>query len=46
MDVVGKGTHSLRKAIRTWNILANSFFNHLNGKTISREMGPRGMLTT
>jgi hypothetical protein len=46
MDVVEKGMHSLRKAIRTWNILTSSLFNYLNGKTRFREMGPRGVLST
>jgi hypothetical protein len=43
MDVVEKGTHSLRKAIKTWNIPTSSLSNHLNGKTKSKEMGPKGV---
>jgi hypothetical protein len=46
MDVVEKGTHSLIRANKTWNILLNSFSNHLNGKTRSSKMGPRGVFTT
>jgi hypothetical protein len=44
MDAVERGTHSLRKASRSWNIPMSSFFNHVNGKTRSRKMGPRRML--
>jgi hypothetical protein len=32
VDVVEKGTHSLRKANKSWNIPMSSPFNHLNGK--------------
>jgi hypothetical protein len=46
MDVVEKGTYSLIRANKTWNILLNSFFNHLNGKTRSKKMGPRGVFIT
>jgi hypothetical protein len=40
MDVVERRSHSLRRANRLWNIPMNSFSNHMNGKTISRKMGP------
>jgi uncharacterized membrane protein len=41
MDVVEKMTHSLKRANKMWNIILNSIFDHLNGKT----MKPRGVLT-
>jgi hypothetical protein len=44
MDVVEKGTHSLRKINRLWNVPMNSFIDHLNGKTKSKKMGLRGLL--
>jgi hypothetical protein len=44
MDVVRRGTHSLKKANKTWNIPLNSLFNHLNGKT-KFEMGLGGVFT-
>jgi hypothetical protein len=28
-----------------WGILVTSFFDHLNGKTISRKIGPSSVLT-
>ncbi len=45
VDVVERGICSLRKASRSWNIPLSSFFNHLNGKTRSRMMGPIGVFT-
>ncbi len=45
MDVVERGTHSLRRVNRLWNIPMNSLIDHLNGKTKSRKMGLKGMLT-
>jgi len=45
MDVVERGTHSLRRAKKTWNIPLNSFSNHLHGKTRFRKMGLGGVLT-
>jgi hypothetical protein len=39
MDVIERGTYSLRKANNSWDILMNSFFCHLNGKTKSMKMG-------
>ncbi len=44
MDAIKRGTHSLRKANKSWNIPMNSLVNHLHGKTKSRKMGPRGVL--
>jgi hypothetical protein len=44
MDVVERGTHSLRRVNRLWNIPMNSLIDHLNGKTKSRKMGLKGML--
>jgi hypothetical protein len=45
MDVVERGTHSLRKASKSWNIPMNSIVDQLNGKTKSKKMGPKGVLT-
>ncbi len=45
MDVIEKRTHSLTRANKSWNIPMNSFFYHLNGKTKSKKMAPRGVLT-
>jgi hypothetical protein len=45
MDVVENGTISLRKASKQWNISLTSFFNHLYGKTRTRELGPIVILT-
>ncbi len=45
MDVVERGTHSLRRANKSWNTPMNSIIDHLNGKTIFRKMGPKGVLT-
>jgi hypothetical protein len=45
MDVVERGTHSLRRANKSWNIPMNSTTDHLNGKTRSRKLGPKGVLT-
>jgi hypothetical protein len=44
MDAIENGTFSLCKASRAWNIPMSSISNHLNGKTISRKMVPRGVL--
>jgi hypothetical protein len=44
MDIVERGTHSLRKVSKSWNIPMSSIVDHLNGKTIFRKMGPRGVL--
>jgi hypothetical protein len=41
MDVVERGTHSLRKVNKSWDIPMNSITNHLNGKTIFRKMGQK-----
>jgi len=45
INVVEKGTYSLRKARRSWNIPLNSLSNYLNNKTRSMKMEPRGVLT-
>jgi hypothetical protein len=45
MDVIENGTHSMKRASKSWNIPMNSFTNHLNGKTKSKKMGPRGVFT-
>jgi hypothetical protein len=42
-DVIERRTDSLIKANKIWNLILNSFSNHLNGKTGSRKMGPRGV---
>jgi hypothetical protein len=44
MDVVERKTHYLRKANKSWNIPMGSIVDHLNGKTISRKLGPIGVL--
>jgi hypothetical protein len=44
MDVIERETYFLRKANSSWNILMNSFFYHLNGKTKSMKMGLGGVL--
>jgi hypothetical protein len=46
MDVVERKTHSLIRANKTWNIILNSFSNHINGKTRSKKMRPKGVFTT
>lgn len=45
VDVDKRGICSLRRASRSWNIPLSAFFYHLNGKTRSRKMGPRGVFT-
>jgi hypothetical protein len=40
-----KGTNSLRKISRSWNIPLGSFSDHLNGKIRSKKMGPTSVLT-
>jgi hypothetical protein len=44
MDVVERGTHSLKRAIKSWNIPMISIVDHLNGKTRSKKMEPRSVL--
>jgi hypothetical protein len=41
-----KRTHSLKKVNGSWNIPLSTFFNHLNGKTKSINMGLRGVFTS
>ncbi len=43
MDVVEK-RHVLKKVNRSWNIFLSSFSNHLNDKTRSKNMWPKGVL--
>jgi hypothetical protein len=45
MDVIENGTHSMKRVNKSWNIPINSFINHLNGKTKSKKMWPKGVLT-
>jgi len=33
MEAIERGTHSLKKTSRSWNIPINSLFDHLNGNT-------------
>jgi len=44
MDVVERGTHSLRRPNKSWNITMSSIFDHVNGIIKSRKMGPRRVL--
>jgi hypothetical protein len=39
MDVIKRGTHSIRRVSKSWNIPMNSFVDHLNGRTRSGNMG-------
>ncbi len=43
MDVVERGTGSLKKANKSWNIPMNFLSNHLNGKTRFGKMGLGGV---
>jgi hypothetical protein len=45
MDVVKRRAQSLRRASKLRNIPMNSLFYYMNGKTKSKKMGPRGVLT-
>jgi hypothetical protein len=45
MEAIERGTHSLRKENRFWNIPLSSLSNHLNGKTRSKKMGLACVLT-
>jgi len=45
MEAIERGTHSLRKENKFWNIPLNSLSDHLNGKTRSKKMGPTCVLT-
>jgi hypothetical protein len=45
MDVVKRGTRSLKKVNRSWNIFLSLCFNHLNEKTRSKKMELGGTLT-
>jgi hypothetical protein len=44
MEVIKKGTHSLKKANWFWNIPFTSLSDHLNGKTRSKKKGPTSVL--
>jgi len=44
MDVVERGITSLWGANKFWGILVTSLFDHLNGKTKSRKIGPPNVL--
>ncbi len=44
MDVVERGTHSLRKASKSWNIPMSSCSNHLNGKINPLRQGQKRCL--
>jgi hypothetical protein len=39
MDVIERGTHSLRKASRSWNLPMNSLVDHLHGETKFKKLG-------
>jgi hypothetical protein len=43
MDVVERGTGSLKKANKWWNIPMNFLSNHINGKTRFGKMGLGGV---
>jgi hypothetical protein len=43
MDVIEK-RHVLKKVNESWNIFLSSLSNHLNDKTRSKNMGPKGVL--
>lgn len=45
MNAMERGHTSLRKASRYQNIPLTSFSYHLNGRTKSKKMGPKGVLT-
>jgi len=45
MEVIERGTRSLKKASRFWNIPFSFFSNHLNGNTWNMKMGPTCVLT-
>jgi hypothetical protein len=44
MDVIEGGTHSLKRANISWNIPMSSLYDHMNGKSKSKRMGPKGVL--
>jgi len=44
MEVIKKGSHSLKKVNRSWNIPLTSLSNHLNEKTRSKKMRPTSVL--
>jgi len=44
MNVVERGTLSLKRTSKSWNIPMISIVDRLNGKTTSRKMGLGGVL--
>jgi hypothetical protein len=44
MEAIEKGTHSLKKASKSWNIPPSSLFDHLNGKISNGKMGLASVL--
>jgi hypothetical protein len=46
IDVIENGTTSLKKASRHWNILLTLLFDHLYGKTRSKNPRLWGVLTS
>jgi hypothetical protein len=44
MQVIKKGSHSLKKANWSWSIPLTTLCNHLHGKTRSKKMGPTNVL--
>ncbi len=44
MDVIER-THSIKRFSKSWNIPLSFLVDHLNGKTKSNKMAPRGVLT-
>jgi hypothetical protein len=45
MEAIEKGTNSLKKVSKSWNIPLNSLSNHLNGKIRNKKRGPTSVLT-
>jgi hypothetical protein len=45
MEAIEKGTHSLKKVSKSWDVLLNSLSNHLNGNTRNMKIGPACVLT-
>jgi hypothetical protein len=45
MGVIERKIHSIRRVYKSWNIPMSFFVDHINGKTKSRKMAPRGVFT-
>jgi hypothetical protein len=45
MDVIKRKIHSIRRVSKLWNIPMNFFVDHINEKTKSRKMTPKGVFT-